>query len=85
MKSDNHIISHLTSHTIDLTWSRQFYIISYPKINLFSIICYLIFLTFLVNIYNQSFKSIFANQLFQSIYYIKLVAPLAYDTLPSQI
>ena len=79
----------MTSHVIDLIWSGQFHIITYPKINLLLIICYLIYLIFLVNLSNQPFKSTFQihfqNQLFKLTYAInlpiKLATPLACGTL----
>ncbi len=49
----------MTSHVIDLTWSRQFYIITYLKVDLSLIIYHLIYLTFLVNLSNQLFESTF--------------------------
>ena len=46
------MISYMTSHVIDLTQLRRFNIITYLKINLFFIIYYLIYLIFLINIFN---------------------------------
>ncbi len=43
----------MTNHVMDLTRLGQFYIISYPKIDFFLIIYYLIYKIFLVNICNQ--------------------------------
>ena len=64
MKSNNHIISHITSYVIDLTQLKQFYIITYLKVNLFLIVYHLTYLTFLVNLCNQSFELIFSINLF---------------------
>ncbi len=63
MKSDNHIINYMTSHFIELTQWEQLQIITYPEIDFSLIICYLIYLTFSVNLYNQLFKSTFAINL----------------------
>ncbi len=52
---------------MDLTWLEQFHIINYLEINFSLIICYLIYLIFLVNFYNQPF-----DQLLQSIFSINL-------------
>ncbi len=46
----------MTSHMIEPTWLGQFYIITYLEVDLFLIICHLIYLIFLVNFYNQLFK-----------------------------
>ncbi len=73
MEVDNHMISYITSYMIDLTQSGQFYIITYPEIDISLIIRYLIYLTFLINFYNQSFQSI----------YIELVASLTCHTSSS--
>ncbi len=77
----------MTSYMIDLTWSGQFHIITHPEINFWLIIYHLTYLTFLVNLPNQHFKSSFwinlSNQTSQSIY-IKLAALLAFDTLLPQ-
>ena len=58
--------SYMTNHVMDLTWSRQFYIITYPKVDLLLIIHHL---TYLINIPNPLFKSSFQinffNQLFE--------------------
>ena len=43
----------MTSHIIDLTQLKEFYSITYPKIDLFLIIYYLSYLTFLINLLNQ--------------------------------
>ena len=59
IKSNIYIISHMTSHMIDLTQLRQFHIIIYSKIDFSLIICYLIYLTFLINFYNQFFNHLF--------------------------
>ncbi len=50
----------MTSYMMDLTWLRQFYIITYLKIDLSLIIYHLTYLTFLVN---QTFWINFLNQL----------------------
>ncbi len=63
MKFDNHMISHMTSHVIDLTRSRKFYIITYLKADFSLIIYHLTYLTFLANLYNQLFKLTFAINL----------------------
>ena len=64
--------NYMTSYIIHLTQSRQFHIIIYLKVDFFLIICHLIYLTFLVNFYNQLLKSTFEinflNQLLQSIF-----------------
>ncbi len=51
--------NYMTSHIIDLTQSRQFYIITYLKIDLFLIIRHLTYLIFLVNLHNHPFESTF--------------------------
>lgn len=43
----------MISHKINLTQSRQFYIITYSDIDFFLIIHHLIYLTFSVNFHNQ--------------------------------
>ncbi len=48
---------------IDLTQSGQFHIITYLKFNLSLIIGDLIYLTFLVNLYNQTFELTFSINL----------------------
>ena len=52
MKFDNQIISHINNYVIDLTQLKQFDIITYPKIDLFFITYYLIYLIFLINLFN---------------------------------
>ncbi len=64
MKSDNHMISYMTSHVMDFTRSGQFHIITYFKDDLSLIIHYLTYLTFLINLHNQPFKSTFTINLF---------------------
>ena len=54
----------MTCHIINLTQLEQFDIINYSKINFFLIICYLTYLIFLVNFYNQPFKSTFLINLY---------------------
>ena len=63
----------MTSHVMDLTWSRQFYIITYPKVDFSLIIRHLTYLTFLPNLLNQPFESTYAIYL--------SAAPYACDTL----
>lgn len=64
MKHDNHMINQITSHMIDLTQSKQFGIITYPRINLFFIIHHLTYLTVLINFFNQPFQLTFSINLF---------------------
>ena len=52
---------HITSHVMDLIWSEQFYIITYPEIYL--VISYLTYLIFQINFLDQPF-----NQPTQSTY-----------------
>ncbi len=54
IKPNNYIISHMTSHILDLTQSGWFNIITYFKIDLSLIIYYMTYLTFSINFYNQS-------------------------------
>ena len=64
--------SHVTSHVIDLIWSGQFYIITYPKVDLSLIIRHLTYLTkstFWFNLLNQSFKSRFWINLYNQPFY----------------
>ncbi len=68
----------MTSHVIDLAWSRQFHIIIDLKVDL--IICHLTYLTFQINLLNQLFELTYAINLF-----IELAVPLAYDMLLPQI
>ena len=69
----------MTNYLTDLTWSGQFYIITYPEIDLSLIICHLTYLT------KSSFRFNFLNEPFESTYvinlFIKLAAPLACGTL----
>lgn len=46
------MISHITSHIIDLTRLEKFYIITYSEVDVSLIICHLSHLTFLVNFCN---------------------------------
>lgn len=64
MESDNNIISHMTSHIMDLTQLRSFPIITYLKVDISLILRYLIYPIFLVNLHNKPFESIFAINLF---------------------
>ncbi len=64
MESDNQMISHMTSHVIDLIQLEQFYIITYLEVDLSLIIHYLTYLNFLINFHNQRFKSAFTINLF---------------------
>ncbi len=52
MEFDNYIISHMTSHVINLIKSGQFYIITYLEFDFSLIIYHLTYLTFLVNFCN---------------------------------
>ncbi len=52
MEFNNHIISHMTSHMINLTQSGRFSIIIYSKIDFSLIIHYLTYLIFLINLYS---------------------------------
>lgn len=61
MEIDDHRISHMSGHLIDFTWLRQFDI---TKVDFFLIICHLIYLNFLVNLFNQISQSIFSINLY---------------------
>ena len=74
MESDSHMISHMTSHVMDLTRSGRFGIITYPEVDLSLIIRHLTYLTFSVNFLNQPSQST----------YIESAAPLACGTSPPQ-
>ena len=49
---------------MNLTQLEQFYIINYFEVDFYLIIYHLTYLTFLVNFYNQSSKSIFLINLY---------------------
>ncbi len=59
----------MTSHVIDLTWSKQFHIITYSEMDFWLIMHHLIYLIFLVN---QIFWIKFLNQLMQLTFSINL-------------
>ena len=64
IESNNHIISYITSHIIDLSRLKLFDIIIYLYINFFLIIYYLTYLIFLVSFYNEIFESSFLIRFF---------------------
>ncbi len=55
------MISHMTSHVMQLTWLGQFHIITHSEVDLLLIICQLTYLTFLDNLLNQPFESTFES------------------------
>ncbi len=60
----------MTSHVIDLTWLRQFHIITHLEVDL--VISHLIYLNLPIKLLNQAFESTY------TIYFlIKSTAPLA--------
>ncbi len=52
IKSNNYIISYMTSHVMNITQSGQFVIINYLKVNLSFIIYHLIYLNISINFLN---------------------------------
>ncbi len=54
----------MTSCIIDLTQLGQFYTITYSKVDFSLIMRHLIYLNFLINLYNQIFESTFVINFF---------------------
>ena len=75
----------MTLHDQPRDTSNPIGIISYfPKVDFSLVICYLTYLTFLVNLLNQPFKSIYVIKFFNQ-FIIELVMLIAYGILFPQI
>lgn len=72
------LLSHMTIHVMELTWLGELHIITHLEVDLSLIIHHLTYLTFLVYLPNQPFKSTYA------INFLELVTLLACGTLLPQ-